>query len=184
MCFMNVLGLDFSWVLEINSLISELKTPVSWAVRQMKGNSLKSAMFFTVKLENHFTLHSNPISFALWPLSTRSVFVGVFVLHGNRNQTGHQTQCGPCPGVLGLLPVEPQSGLGWRGPRGWPSSSPARVGSLSVSQAMASDVAAPRDGLELLLPLLPSVAEKHSRVMSTALRSEGEHRNLYSVYNS
>lgn len=29
MCFMNVLGLDFSWVLEINSRISELKTPVS-----------------------------------------------------------------------------------------------------------------------------------------------------------
>lgn len=28
MCFVNVLGLDFSWVLEINSLISELKTPV------------------------------------------------------------------------------------------------------------------------------------------------------------
>ena len=95
MCFVNVLGLDCSWFLKINFDVSGLRTPVSWAVSQMKGNSLKSVkFFFTSKLQNHFNFWTDFL--CLWLLSTGSVFVGLFVLHGNRNQTSHQTPPGLC----------------------------------------------------------------------------------------
>lgn len=182
---MNVLGLDISCVLEINSDISELKTPVSWAAGQIKGNHLKSAIFFNSKFRNHFSLISEVTSFVCFVTAVTKVSVCRSVCPPWKPyQIRHQTQGGPCPGVLGLLPVEPQSGLGWKGTLGMTQFQPRPCGFALWAEWWLWDAAAPRDVQELLLPLLPSVAEKHSGEMFTVLKSEGKHRGLCSVHNS
>lgn len=182
MCFMNVLDLGFSWVLEINSHISELKKPISWAVSQMKANSLKSAIFFllvNLRIISLIFLNWFPLS-VLWLLSTRSVFVGLFVLHGNHHQSSHQNQHGPCPGVLGLVRGTTEW-FGWEGDLedapvpAWPVWVP------SLSQAMAlrcSSTTGHAGAASAPLWL------KNSRVMFTVLESEGKCRGLNCVHNS
>lgn len=135
MCFVNVLGLDCSWFLKINFDVSGLRTPVSWAVSQMKGNSLKSVKFFLL-VNFRITSISELISFVCDCCRQGQCLLVCLSSMETVIKPATKPHLG-CAAVLGLLPVEPQCGLGWREPWRWPSSSPAPVGSLSVSQDMA-----------------------------------------------
>lgn len=178
---MNVLGLDFSWVLEINSHISELKKPVSWAVSQMKGNSLKSVMFFTSKLKNHFTSISKLISFVCFATAVSKVSVCWSVCPPWKPSSNQSPK--PTRAVLGLVPWNHRVGRVGRGPWRWPGSSPACVGSLSE----------PSEGFEMqqhhgmcwsCCSLCSPLAKKQLQGDVHRAQSEGKCRDLNSVLNS